>query len=134
MFQAPTQTPPVLMLLDSLPTQCPRAIGAHLGVSAARVTSWARTGNAPRLAHLALFWETRWGLSVANAHAVNGERIAQALTRSLQAENELLRSRLVELETQPGAAGAANAPWFDPSRPGRGSGRGLAWGQAQVRL
>jgi hypothetical protein len=121
------------MLLDSLPTQCPRAIGAHLGVSAARVTSWTRTGNAPRLVHLALFWETRWGLSVANAHAVNGERIAQALARSLQVENDLLRSRLVELETQPGAAGAANAPWFDPSRPGRVSGRGLAWGQA-VRL
>jgi hypothetical protein len=134
MFQAPTQTPPVSYLLDSLPTQDPRTIGAHLGVSAATVTRWSRSGNAPRLAHLALFWETRWGLSTLHAHAVNSERLAQALARSLQAENELLRSRLVELETQPGAAGAANAPWFDPSRPGRVSGRGLAWGQAQVRL
>jgi hypothetical protein len=118
------------LLIDALPIQDHGLIGRHLGVSAATVARWAKTDNAPRLAHLALFWETRWGLSAANAHAVNGERLAQALARSLRTENDLLRLRLVQLEADRGTAGAANAPFFDPLRPDRSSGRGHARARA----
>lgn len=114
---APSQTPPVSILLDALPTSDTRAISRHLGVSPCTVARWARTGNAPRLAHLALFWETRWGLSALHAEAVNGERWALGLARALREENEALRARLVEIEAQQLDGGAANAPYFDPGRP-----------------
>ena len=117
MFQAPTQTPPIDMLLDALPTRCPQRIGRHLGVSAATVTRWARSGNAPRLAHLALWFESPWGLNALHCQAANGERTALALARALRDENDALRACLVHLEAVALEGGSANAPWFDPGRP-----------------
>lgn len=108
------------MLLDALPTSDRRRISGHLGVSPATVDRWARTGNAPRLAHLALWFETPWGMSALNAQAVNGERFAQSLARSLREENDALRARLDELEAGQ-LDGAANAPYFDPGRPPPGA-------------
>jgi predicted site-specific integrase-resolvase len=109
MFQAPAQTPHILTLFDDLPTRDTRAVGRHLGVSARTIGRWMNSGNAPRMAHLALFWESRWGVSLANVHAINGERIAVDLARALQAENDNLRRRIQRLE-ELGDFGAANAP------------------------
>lgn len=109
MFRAPTQTPPICTLLDDLPTSDAHAIARHLGISARTLANWQASGNAPRLAHLALFWETRWGLSAAHCDAVNGERVAYGLAHSLERECAMLRARIARLE-ETGDFGAANAP------------------------
>lgn len=109
MFRAPSQTPPIGILLDDLPTTDARAIARHLGVTARTLALWRRSGNAPRLAHLALFWETRFGLSVAHCDAVNGEAVALGLARALERECATLRTRIARLE-ETGDFGAANAP------------------------
>lgn len=111
MFRTPTQTPPIGVLLDDLPTTDATRIARHLGVTARTLARWRSTGNAPRLAHLALFWETRWGLSVAHCDAVNGEAVALGLARSLERECDMLRARIARLEEM-GDFGAANAPVF----------------------
>lgn len=111
MFRAPTQTPPIGMLLDDLPTHDARRIARHLGVTARTLARWSASGNAPRLAHLALFWETRWGLSLAHCTAANGEQVALGLAHALQRENATLRARIMRLE-ETGDFGAANAPMW----------------------
>jgi hypothetical protein len=109
MFHGPTQTPPIALMLDDLPTQDANRIARHLGVTARTLARWRATGNAPRLAHLALFWETRWGLSAAHCDAVNGEAVALGLARSLERECTMLRARIARLE-ETGEFGAANCP------------------------
>jgi hypothetical protein len=111
MFRGPTQTPPVDVMLDDLPTRDQARIARHLGVSARTLARWRASGNAPRLAHLALFWETRWGLSVVHCDAVNGERIALALARSLERERDELHARLDRV-LELADFGAANAPMY----------------------
>ena len=96
-------------MLDDLPTRDAQRIARHLGITARTLATWQRSGNAPRLAHLALFWETRWGLSAAHCDAINGERVALGLARSLERENATLRARIARLE-ETGDFGAANAP------------------------
>lgn len=102
-------------MLDDLPTADARLVARHLGVSARTLARWRSTGNAPRLAHLALFWETRWGLSVAHCDAVNGEAVALGLARALERECATLRQRIRYLE-ESGDFGAANSPLWASSR------------------
>jgi len=111
MFRAPTQTPPFGVMLDDLPTADANKIARHLGVTARTLARWRATGNAPRMAHLALFWETRWGLSVAHCDAVNGQEVALGLARALERECAMLRARIRYLE-ETGDFGAANAPVY----------------------
>jgi hypothetical protein len=111
MFRAPTQTPTLGVMLDDLPTRDATRIARHLGVSARTLARWCHSGSAPRLAHLALFWETRWGLSAAHCDAVNGEAVALGLARSLERECAMLRARIARLE-ETGDFGAANAPMW----------------------
>lgn len=109
MFRGPPQTPPFGVLLDDLPTQDAARIAHHLGVSARTLARWQRYDSAPRLARLALFWETRWGLSVAHCDALNAESTALQLARALERECATLRQRIAYLE-ETGEFGAANAP------------------------
>lgn len=82
-----------------------------LGVSERTVYAWQAAGAAPRPAHLALFWESRWGASVVAAEAVNGERWARGLVHALEREKATLRARVAYLE-RVGSFGAANGPLF----------------------
>lgn len=109
MFRAPTQTPHFLTLLDDLPTRCSRQICRFLGISPATLARWQRTGNAPRLAHLALFWETRWGINALEVDAHNWRLVHLAHIRALEQENEALRDQLARLVAL-GHTGAANDP------------------------
>lgn len=109
MFKAPGHTPPLCVMLDDLPTADARQIARHLGVTARTLAQWQRDDSAPRVARLALFWETRWGLSVAHCDAVNGERVALGLARALERECAMLRARIRRLE-ETGDFGAANSP------------------------
>lgn len=110
-FRAPTHAnmPPLEYMLDDLATRDQQLVAQHLGITARTLAHWVRAGNAPRLAYLALFWETRWGLSAVACDAVNGERVARSLANSVQAEARDLRTRIQRLE-ETGDFGAANAP------------------------
>lgn len=108
-FRAPGNLPPFSVLLDHLNTRDQAAIARHLDVSARTLSRWQRTDAAPRLAQLAIFWETHYGLGVVHADAVNGERVALGWARALERETAMLRARIQRLE-ETGDFGAANAP------------------------
>ena len=106
---APTQLPPLSMLVDDLHgDRSPESIGRHLGVSGLTVRRWLKADQAPRAALLALFWETRWGLSALDAQADNLVRLHVGLNNALRRENATLRRRIARLESL--RYGAANAP------------------------
>lgn len=107
MFKAPTQTPHFSTLLDDMLTRDKRKIARHLGVTENTLKRWAKTGNAPRMAHLALFWESRWGLSVLDADIWNRETLRLGMIRCLTEENAQLKAQLARLVAM-GQHGAAN--------------------------
>jgi hypothetical protein len=109
---APTQLPPLSVLIDDLHgSRTPEAIGQHLGVSALTVRRWIAKDGAPRAAMLALFWETRWGLSALDAQAVNLVRSHVGLNKALRRENDALHRRIEYLESL-GQFGSANSPVY----------------------
>ena len=113
---APSQLPPLFMLIDDLHgDRSPDSIGRHLGVSALTVRRWIKAEQAPRAAMLALFWETRWGLSALDAQANNLVRMHVGLNNALRSENATLRRRIERLEAL--SYGAANAPTYTPAEP-----------------
>lgn len=113
MFRAPTQTPHILTLLDDMPTKTERQLARHLGLSASTIAKYRRTGEAPRLVHLALFWESRWGLSVLDCDVHNRDRLASAQIATLQRQVHALKDQVARLSAL-GDFGAANDPLYGP--------------------
>lgn len=111
MFKAPRQLPPLEVLLRDLGNPAAGLTARALGVSERTVYGWQASGQAPRPAHLALFWESRWGQSVAECEAINGERWARGQVHALEREAATLRARVAYLE-RVGQFGSANAPAF----------------------
>jgi hypothetical protein len=116
MFKAPTQTPHILTLLDDMPTRDLKRIARHLGLSVDTIKRYAKTGNAPRVVHLALFWESRWGLGVLDADIHNRNKWQLGHIRALVDENARLREQLARLVAL-GHHGAANDAAFMPTHP-----------------
>lgn len=114
MFKAPRQLPPLDLLLADLGNPPPALTARALGVSERTVYGWQAAGQAPRPAHLALFWESRWGQSAVSAEAVNGERWARGQVQALEREAATLRARVAYLEAV-GQFGSANAPTLAPA-------------------
>jgi len=71
----PTQLPGLLAILDDIGNPTPPMLARALGVSPAAVRRWIQHDQAPRPVMLALFWVTRWGLSLADAEAINLARL-----------------------------------------------------------
>ncbi|MBD8051061.1 hypothetical protein [Limnohabitans radicicola] len=109
---APRQLPALSTMVADLTNRHPEAIGNHLGVSADTVRRWLKAEQAPRASMLALFWETRWGLSALDAQAVNLVRSHIGLNNALRAENQNLHRRIQRLESI-GQFGCANEPFRD---------------------
>lgn len=116
MFKAPTQTPHILTLLDDMPTRDLKRIARHLGLSVDTLKRYAKTGNAPRVVHLALFWESRWGLGVLDVDIHNRNKWQMGHIRALVEENERLREQLARLVAL-GHHGAANDAAYGPVPP-----------------
>lgn len=108
MFRA-HNTPPLTVLLDDLPTRDAGAVARHLAVTPRTLARWEAADDAPRSVLLALFYETRWGLSVLDTTAHNGAMYGRQLVQGLERENASLRARIARLE-RIGQFGAANAP------------------------
>ena len=105
----PRQLPPLSLILQDLGEPTPAAIAAALGAPERSVRRWIATGHAPRPAMLALFWLTRWGMSIVDCEAGRLADMHAALARSRLAEVDELRavlSRVLRLAD----LGAANDP------------------------
>lgn len=104
------RVPPLSFLLaDQI--KPPQRVARHLGVSLRTLQRYAATGNAPRAAYLALWFESRWGISALHAQAVNEAQHTRAWVASLERECERLR-RVIRAYEHAQAQPAANAPAY----------------------
>lgn len=104
----PTQTPHVSILLDAMPAS--RAdVAKYLGVSLRTLQRWEAAGAAPRVAMLALFWESKWGIDWFDCNQINTERMLRGSIEALRRQESALRARIARLEAL-GDFGSANAP------------------------
>ena len=99
-------------LLGALPDQQPGAICKYLDITPQTLRRWRAAADAPRMAKLAMYWETPWGTSLVASTAHNGAMYARAEVDGLKRENSMLRGRIERLELL-GDFGAANQPIAD---------------------
>ena len=109
-FRAPRQLPHLETLLADLAGRADLA--RYLGISPRTLTRWRATGAAPRAIMLALFWESRYGVSMIECDAHNAACASAALAASLERECTRLRGLLDRMQ-RAGAWDSANAPLFD---------------------
>ncbi len=103
---APRHLPEWLTCVQDVGSPNAPSLAKHLGVTERTVYNWQLANNAPRAAHLALFWDTRWGRSAIDAKATNDARMYYGLAQSLRARVELLEAQSRRFEGF--TAGAAN--------------------------
>ena len=87
----------------------PGQLARHLDLSTRTLERYTTAGQAPRAVMLALFWETRWGISQADTTAANQAACYYSLAQSLKRENDRLRADLQRVQAL-GLYGSANAP------------------------
>lgn len=113
-FRGPygAQMPHFLTMLDDLPRQ-PETLCKHLDISRSTLDRYIKAQGAPRAVMLALFWETRWGVSQINCQAVNDARLHAGYSSMLRQQNAKLHKAIQALETERSMHGlAANMPTF----------------------
>jgi hypothetical protein len=84
-------------ILEDLSHPQPRRVARVLGVSLRTVYRWNSTGDAPRVALLALFWLTRWGQSLVHTNASNDAVVAVQVARSLTDQLKALKLEVDQL-------------------------------------
>lgn len=115
MFRAPyfAHLPHFSTILDNVPGSIDQK-AKLLGISPATLRKYRAAGQAPKAVHLALFWESVWGIalmdSTARLHASTYFAQAQALQRA----NKRLTNQiaLLEAELAQSQTGPANLPVF----------------------
>jgi hypothetical protein len=105
----PRQLPALSLILDDLGAPTPAALATALGASERSVRRWIATDSAPRPAMLALFWLTRWGMSIVDCEAGRLADLHVALARSSAAELQEVRGVLAHV-LRLADLGAANDP------------------------
>lgn len=105
----PRQLPPLSLILEDLGRPTPAAIAAAIGAPERSVRRWIATDHAPRPAMLALFWLTRWGMSLVDCEAGRLADLHGAMARCRQAELDELRGVLARV-LRIADLGAANDP------------------------
>lgn len=93
--QAPAALPIWHSILEDLAHPPVHRISKVLGVSHRTVYRWNASGQAPKVAQLALFWLTRWGQSAVHAQASNDCVLAVQVARSM---SEQVQRLTVELD------------------------------------
>lgn len=112
-FRAPTygRMPHLLTMLDSIGND--KAVARHLGLSPATIKKYRRQEQAPKPVMYALFWETPWGIDLADCIATNDARRAFGEARQLERQNAELRRRIALLEKELASHQvASNAPFY----------------------
>lgn len=116
MFQAPrpAQIPHLQTMLDNIGRN-DADLAKFLNISASTLRKYRLKGQAPRSVMLALFWETVWGQSAANCHAVNNARLN--FTKNVMLQRQILQMQKqidrLQAELDKSATGAANSPVFE---------------------
>lgn len=113
--RAPLRLPVWQSIVDDLGSPSARRLAKTLAVSERTVYRWNQTGYAPRIACMALFWLTRWGVSHIETQAFNDASMASQLANALRQENERLRAQVAHLQ-QLGHYGSANSPLIGGSK------------------
>lgn len=120
MFRAPTPAglPHLHTMLDDIPAT-PAKIAALLGIKPATLANYKRAGQAPQPIMLALFWETRWGMSAADCEARRFGDTYRDLAKSYERKNaillmqiKLLEAEIARMAMESSVRGAANGPIF----------------------
>ena len=85
-----------------------------LDLKPSTIQKYRREGQCPRAVHLALFWESRWGIASIDAVAHNHAAGNYARAESLKRKNERLVKQIlsIEKEISEHKTGAANAPIY----------------------
>ena len=115
MFRAPSQAglPSVSTMLDDI-AQPPAKIARHLGISLSTLNRYRAAGYAPRPVMLAMFWETQWGRSTADAEAHNAALFARGEARAMKDHTQRMAGVIWRLEQEMARGvqhgGAANLP------------------------
>lgn len=120
MFRSPSPAglPHLHTMLDDIPAT-PDKIAALLGIKPATLAVYRRTGQAPQPVMLALFWETKFGMSAADCEARRHSDTYRDQAKSLERKNaillmqiKLLEDELARMAQESHAVGAANGPIF----------------------
>lgn len=106
---APGSLPIWHTIIDDLGNPPPARVARVLGIGLRTVYRYNQTGEAPKVALLALFWLTRWGRSSVHAQATNDALVAVGYVQSLRAQVGQLESQVARL-TALGGFGSANDP------------------------
>ena len=113
---APSSLPIWHTIIDDLGNPPPARVARVLGIGLRTVYRYNQTGEAPKVALLALFWLTRWGRSSVHAQATNDAILACGYVESLRAEVRRLEGNVRQLAAL--STGAANDPLQLGPRPG----------------
>lgn len=116
MFRAPypAHLPHFTTVLDNVPGSIDQK-AKLLDISPSTLRKYRAQGQAPRAIHLALFWESTWGIqyieSISNLRTSTYFAHAQALER----QNKRLKQQISRLETELAKSdtGPANLPIFN---------------------
>lgn len=71
-----------------------------LDLKPSTVKKYRREGQAPRAVHLALFWESRWGVASIDAVAFNHAAGNYARAEALERKNSRLVKQILSLEKE----------------------------------
>lgn len=106
-FLAPSaaRLSPLSFLLNDQ-TEPQKKVARHLGVSLRTLQRYKARGNAPRSVYLALWFESRWGMSSLHEEAFNEAVQARSWVASLERECERLKDviRLLDEDKERPAA------------------------------
>lgn len=97
---APSSLPYWHTLMDDLCNPRAERVARVLGISSRTVYRYNATGNAPKLACLAVFWLTSWGRATVHTQAHNDARMMAGLANSLRAERDRLDAEVRHLKDQ----------------------------------
>jgi hypothetical protein len=84
LFRAPRTLPAPQFLFDDL-----RSVGTvpqlakYIGLAPSTLERYIKTSNIPRAVHLALFWETKWGISCNDVDLYNTAQVHREHAKSL---------------------------------------------------
>ncbi len=101
MFCAPSHAglPHLETMLDDIPYSLAQ-IARHLDIKESTLKTYKRQGFAPRAIMLALFWETKWGQSLAHTDAHNRAVSFAGQVRGLQEQIKRMAGIIWRLETE----------------------------------